>query len=300
MKKRLGADKVRHAAGTGRRCYLTGALLNAVVPMKNLLPILYGTVLTICLTGCGDTTATRDAPAADTAMVADTTPGEWIALFDGSGTDGWRGYNAETLPPGWVARDGMLLFDTEVELEQDYTGGKDILYGEREFDNFELEWDWKIPEGGNSGVMYHVQEGYDAPSDIAPEYQLIDDAGYAAMHDLTGYNSQFGVEHPEQLQDWQSTGADYAMHTPDLSKKKLNPAGEWNSSRIVFTPERAEHWLNGEMLLSFVPWSEEWEDKRNSGKFKNMPDYGKFRSGYIVLQDHGSPLWFRNIRIREL
>ena len=268
--------------------------------MKNLFATLCLAALAVWLTGCGDTTATRDAPAADTVMVTDTTPGEWITLFDGSSTDGWRGYNAETLPPGWVARDGMLLFDTEVQLEQDYTGGRDILYGEREFDNFELEWDWKIPEGGNSGVMYHVQEGYDAPSDIAPEYQLIDDAGYAAMHDLTGYNSQFGVEHPEQLQDWQRTGADYAMHTPDPTRKKLNPAGEWNSSRIVFTPERAEHWLNGELLLDFVPWSEEWEEKRDSGKWKDTPDYGKFRSGYIVLQDHGSPLWFRNIRIREL
>ena len=234
--------------------------------------------------------------AGDTAR----TPGPWIDLFDGQTTDGWRGYNAEVMPPGWVARDGMLLFDTEVQLEQDYTGGKDILYGEQEFDNFELELDWKIPAGGNSGILYHVREGYDAPSQIAPEYQLIDDAGYAAIHDLTGYNSQFGVARPEQLQDWQTTGADYAMHTPDPAKKKLNPPGEWNSSRIVFTPERVEHWLNGQLLLTFVPWSAEWDERRNSGKWKDAPDYGKFRSGYIVLQDHGSPLWFRNIRIREL
>ncbi|WP_116106308.1 DUF1080 domain-containing protein [Lewinella sp. IMCC34191] len=226
--------------------------------------------------------------------------GEWITLFDGETTDGWRGYNADEMPPGWVAEDGVLYFDTEVELEQDYTGGKDILYGEREFDNFELQVDWKIPPGGNSGILYHVKEGYDAPSEVAPEYQLIDDAGYADIHDLTGYNSQFGVAHPEQLQDWQSTAADYAMHTPDSTKKRLNPAGEWNSSRIVYTPERVEHWLNGEMVLSFVPYSDDWEEKRNSGKWKDAPDYAKFRSGYIVLQDHGSPLWFRNIRIREL
>lgn len=224
----------------------------------------------------------------------------WISLFDGETTEGWRGYNAEEMPPGWVARDGVLQFDTEIELEQDYTGGRDIIYGEREFDNFELELDWKIPPGGNSGIFYHVKEGYDSPSSIAPEYQLIDDEGYADMHDLTGYNSQFGAENPAELQDWQRTGADYAMYTADESKKKLNPAGEWNTSRIVFTEERAEYWLNGEMLLSFEPWSDDWKAKRNSGKWKNAPDYGKFRSGYIALQDHGSPLWFRNIRIREL
>ncbi|CAH1000924.1 hypothetical protein LEM8419_01953 [Neolewinella maritima] len=263
-----------------------------------LVTILYSTLL--LLTACADRAVDRTTEVDETT--ADSTEvGEWITLFDGSSTDGWRGYKSDVLPPGWVARDGMLLFDTEVQLEQDYTGGRDVVYGAREFDNFELELDWKIPPGGNSGILYHAkEEGYDSPTVMAPEYQLIDDEGYAEIHDLTAYNSQFGAEHPEQLQDWQMTGADYAMHTADPTKKKLNPPGEWNSSRIVFTPERVEYWLNGELLLSFVPWSEDWEEKRNSGKWKDAPDYGKYRSGYIVLQDHGSPLWFRNIRIREL
>ena len=225
---------------------------------------------------------------------------DWITLFDGSSTEGWRGYNADELPPGWTVRDSVLLFDTELELEQDYTGGRDLVYGAREFDNFELELDWKIPAGGNSGIFYHVKEGYGAPSEVAPEYQLIDDENYASIHDLSGYNSQFGVEQPELLQDWQSTAADYAMHTPDPTKKKLNPAGEWNSSRIVYTPERVEHWLNGELVLSFNPQSEDWQAKRASGKWKGFPDYAKYNTGYIALQDHGSSLWFRNIRIREL
>lgn len=262
--------------------------------------IMYCSLFVLGLAGCGNTdraTAPEESMTATEATLADE---DWITLFDGKTTDGWRGYNAETMPPGWVARDGQLMFDTEVELEQDYTGGKDILYGDREFENFELELDWKIPPGGNSGILYHAREGYGSPTEVSPEYQLIDDAGYAGIHDLTGYNSQFGVEHPEKLQDWQQTGADYAMHTADPASKQLNPVGEWNSSRIVFTPEKVEHWLNDKLLLSYVPWSEEWEEKRNSGKWKDAPDYGKFRSGYIVLQDHGSPLWFRNIRIREL
>jgi len=114
------------------------------------------------------------------------------------------------------------------------------------------------------------------------------------------YNSQFGAEHPELLQDWQKTGADYAMHTADESQKQLNPVGEWNSSKIVFTQEKVEHWLNGKKLLEFEPWSKDWKAKKNSGKWDNAPDYGKFKTGYIGLQDHASPIWFRNIKIKRL
>ena len=226
--------------------------------------------------------------------------GDWIILFDGETTNGWRGYNSDVMPPGWTVKDGVLLFDTKLELEQDYKGGRDIIYGDAEFDNFELYVEWKIPKGGNSGIFYHIKEGYSGPPSISPEYQLIDDENYADIHDLTEYNKQFGAAEPEKLQDWQMTAADYAMHTADPSRKQLNPVGEWNSSKIVFTPEGVEHWLNGEMVLSFVPWSDEWYSKRNSGKWKDAPDYGKFRNGYIGFQDHGSSLWFRNIKIRRL
>lgn len=148
---------------------------------------------------------------------------EWVYLFDGTNLDGWRGYNMDSLPPGWTIKDSVLTFDTELGLEQDYTGGKDIIYGAEEFDNFELYLEWKIPEGANSGIFYHVKEGYDGPPEVSPEYQIIDDENYADIHDLTGYNSQFGAEHPELLQDWQKTGADYAMHTADESQKQLKP-----------------------------------------------------------------------------
>src|SRR5690606_40821753 len=100
---------------------------------------------------------------------------EWIYLFDGTSTEGWRGYNMDSLPPGWIVKDSTLTFDTELGLEQDYTGGKDIIYAKEEFDNFELYLEWKIPAGGNSGIFYHVKEGYDGPPVVSPEYQLIDD-----------------------------------------------------------------------------------------------------------------------------
>ena len=91
------------------------------------------------------------------------------------------------------------------------------------------------------------------------------------------------------------------MHTvPEDVDKVLFPAGEWNSTTIVFTNEKVEHWLNGVKLLSFVPWSDEWNELKNTGKWKKSPDYGKSKTGYISFQDHGSSLWFRNIKIKKL
>ena len=212
---------------------------------------------------------------------------DWIYLFDGETTEGWRAYNGETIPDKWAAVDGNLTFDTELKLEEEWSGGGDIIYHKEQFEYFELYLEWKLPKGGNSGVFYHVQEGYNAPYEISPEYQILDDDGWEEINNA-------------KLESWQKSGADYAMHEPNVDNKSLNPAGEWNSSRIIYTKEKAEHWLNGKLLLSFVPYSEEWYSKRNSGKWDDFPDYGKFKNGYIALQDHDTPIWFRNIKIKKL
>ena len=212
---------------------------------------------------------------------------DWIYLFDGETTDGWRAYNGETIPNKWAAVDGNLTFDTELKLEEEWSGGGDIIYHKEQFEYFELYLEWKLPKGGNSGVFYHVQEGYNAPYEISPEYQILDDDGWEEINNA-------------KLESWQKSGADYAMHEPNIDNKSLNPAGEWNSSRIIYTKEKAEHWLNGKLLLSFVPYSEDWYSKRNSGKWDDFPDYGKFKNGYIALQDHDTPIWFRNIKIKKL
>ena len=255
-------------------------------------------VLVICITSCNQQKKVEKAIEQSDSIQQSN---EWVYLFDGTSLDGWRGYNADRLPPGWVIEDSTMTFKTDLGLEQDYNGGKDIIYGAKEFDNFELYLEWKLPKGGNSGIFYHVKEGYDGPPVVSPEYQLIDDENYADIHDLTAYNTSLGyAKNPNELKPLQQTGADYAMYPVINENKLLHPVGEWNSSKIVFSPERVEHWLNGELLLSFKPWSEEWYRKKNSDKWKNSPDYGKFKSGFIGLQDHASPIWFRNIRIKEL
>ena len=212
---------------------------------------------------------------------------EWIDLFDGNSTDGWRAYNGKEIPQKWAAIEGELTFDTDLKLEDEWKGGGDIIYYKEEFEFFELYLEWKLPKGGNSGIFYNVQEGFQAPYAISPEYQLLDDIGWEEINNT-------------KLEEWQKAGANYAMHEADLSKKQLNPAGEWNSSKILYTAKKVQHWLNGELLLEFEPYSKEWFLKRNSGKWDVYPDYGKFRKGYIALQDHDSPIWFRNIKIRKL
>ena len=212
---------------------------------------------------------------------------DWIYLFDGKSTDGWRAYNGETIPEKWAVIDGNLTFNTELKLEEDWKGGGDIIYYKEQFESFELYLEWKLPKGGNSGVFYNVQEGYEAPYAVSPEYQLLDDNGWEELNNAT-------------LESWQKAGADYAMYEPDLSKKKLNPAGQWNNSRIIYTPEKAQYFLNGELLLEFVPFSEDWYERRNSGKWDKFPDYGKYKKGYIALQDHDTPIWFKNIKIKKL
>ena len=212
---------------------------------------------------------------------------EWVELFDGKSTDGWRAYNGEEIPKKWAAVDGELTFDTDLKLEEEWIGGGDIIYYKEEFEYFELYLEWKLPKGGNSGVFYNVQEGFQAPYAISPEYQLIDDIGWEEINNA-------------KLEEWQKSGANYAMHEADLSKKQLNPAGQWNSSKILYTEKKVQHWLNGELLLEFEPYSKEWYLKRDSGKWDDFPEYGKFKKGYIALQDHDSPIWFRSIKIRKL
>jgi hypothetical protein len=249
---------------------------------------------------CNSSPAAEVEAASDTVVKTETsTAEEWTVLFDGTTTEGWRGYNAETMPPGWVIEDNVLTFDDGAKTsDAEYEGGKDIIYAAEEFDNFELYLEWKIPPGGNSGIFYHVKEGYGGPPEVSPEYQMIDDENYTKFHDIAAYNKSLGYS--ADLQDWQSTGADYAMYPAPMEDRKLKPAGEWNTTRIIFTPEKAEYWLNGKMVVSFVPWSEDWKERRASGKWSHAPDYGKFKTGYIGLQDHDSALWFRNIKIKRL
>ena len=232
---------------------------------------------------CADQNTSKISSTDSTNVETDSTMkdknGEWISLFDGKTHNGWHAFNKPGEIKNWTIEDSAMVCLGAAEGD---TGG-DIVT-DSEYENFELTWDWKITKGGNSGVMYHVVESpkYKAPYETGPEYQLIDD-----------------VDFPGKLEDWQKTGADYAMNTTN-EKKKVNPVGEWNTSKIVFNKGHVEHWLNGEKVVEFEAGNEAWMKEKNTGKWKDFPDYGSAKKGRIALQDHGNKAYFKNIMIREL
>lgn len=205
--------------------------------------------------------------------------GKWVKLFDGKSLKGWHGFNKTGIIKNWDIEDGALVC---LGAAKDAHGG-DIVTNVA-YDNFELKWEWKIDKQGNSGVMYHVVEGkkYKSPYETGPEYQMIDD-----------------IDFPEKLEDWQKTGADYAMNIAN-DKKKVNPVGEWNTSKIVFNKGHVEHWLNGEKIVSFQAWDAKWMKEKQEGKWKDYPDYGLAKKGLIALQDHGNKAYYKNIMIKAL
>ncbi len=203
----------------------------------------------------------------------------WELLFDGKTLDGWKDYNGTGLTESWTVVDGCIQAKGEGSDASGY------IVTEREFENFILSWDWKLSKGGNSGMLYHVVERpqFHVPYVTGPEYQLIDEANF-----------------PEPLEEWQKLGVDYAMYLPDRSLMEVNPYGEWNNSMIVFDNGHVEHWLNGVKILEFEAWTDDWFERRNSGKWLDAPEYSLARKGLLCLQDHGDPASFRNIKVKEL
>jgi hypothetical protein len=201
----------------------------------------------------------------------------WKLLFDGTTTDGWRGFNMTGMPSGWNVEDGCLVTTPGDGNET----SSDIITID-EYEDIELYLEWAVSPGGNSGIFFHVVEG-DYPSTYAtgPEYQLIDDAGF---------------DFP--LEEWQRSGANYAMHPADKSRKKLMPVGEFNSSRIKVSNGHVTHWLNDEIIVEYDLWTKEWRRLKNEGKWKDYPDYGFAKKGHIGLQHHGSIVRFRNLKLK--
>lgn len=212
---------------------------------------------------------------------ATTLKGKWESLFDGKTLTGWHVYKKAGQPVSdqWKAENGTLHF----------TGGRGAgdLLTDKDYGNFELELEWKIAEGGNSGIIYHVSEDpkYGATYYTGPEVQVLDDERHPDAKAGSSGNHK--------------AGSLYDMLPPaDLNAVK--PAGQWNKVRIVIANGKGEHYLNGKKVVEYPITGPEWDKMVANSKFKAWDGFGKYATGKIALQDHGNEVWFRNIRIREL
>jgi hypothetical protein len=230
-----------------------------------------------------DETASDETSGAPNTLTSAEVADGWQLLFDGETLEGWKRFNHDTIGPLWSAKDGAIVCDGSGLGEGSGTN-RGSLHTTRQFGNFDLVLDYKLSPGGNSGIIYHAVEDpkYTYDYETGPEYQLLDDAGWDG-----------------ELKDAQKAGSSYDMVAAPASKK-LNPAGEWNTARIVYRDGHVEHWLNGEKILEFDENSTDFKARYDNSKWKDYPDWNKFKTGVISLQDHGAPVYFRSIKIREL
>lgn len=199
-------------------------------------------------------------------------PSAWHSLFDGKSISAWRGYKSDTIPKGWRIADGTLTKDLP-------TGD---LVSKEEFGDFELELEWKVASGGNSGIFYRGTEDFEHIYWTAPEMQILDDE-----------------KAPDGRDRLTSAGAAYGLYAAPAGIVK--PAGQWNAVRIIAKGPHVEHWLNGKKVVSYELMSPDWEAKVKASKFSAWPKYGRIKKGHLALQgDHDGALAFRNIRIRTL
>jgi hypothetical protein len=199
----------------------------------------------------------------------------WRLLFDGTSTKGWRNYMKQGPAAGWEARDGALVR---------VSGGGDIVFDEK-FKNFELMLEWRLdpnsPRPGNSGIFFRAIEGPDAIYYSAPEIQVLDDD-----------------KHPDGKTELTSAGSNFGLHP--APRGVVKPVGEWNAVRVVVSGNHVEHWLNGKKIVEYELNSPAWKALVAKSKFNQWPEYGQAAEGYIGLQEHGSYVAFRNIKLRAL
>jgi hypothetical protein len=241
--------------------------------MKTHLPIL---ALVIAASSCKARSQPPQPPASSTAtgqnaLTSEEKAAGWLLLFDGQSTTGWRNYGKQTISDGWKVEDGALT----------RTGAGGDIITEDQFGNFELSLEWKIEDGGNSGIFYRAAEDRDEIYWNAPEVQVLDDAN-----------------HPDGRSRLQSAAALYDLY--EVPAGIVKPANEWNAVRLIADGPHVEHWLNDVKVVEYEIGSRDWDSRIAGSKFAPYKKFGRNDQGHIGLQDHGNIVAFRNIKIRVL
>jgi hypothetical protein len=235
---------------------------------------------------CGAKSSTRDPLALSAEIDKNAPPNTltkkekkkgWQLLFDGKTTEGWRGYNMTIFPDCWKIDNGTLTMNSTGSQED-----QDIITISK-YRDFALSLEYKLTKAANSGVIFQIAEDpkYKFPYETGPEFQVIDHEGWK-----------------DKLEDWQINGANYAMYPP--MAKPYKPVGEWNQLFLYVKGNDVTQILNGVVVVKYVKNSDEWTKLRNSGKWSAYPDWGKFDEGYISLQNHGTKVWYRNIKLKKI
>ncbi len=237
--------------------------------------------------GCSSTkvNSTKVTPmvtSADNTLSEQEKNDGWKLLFDGQTFNGWHSYGRADIGPLWKVNDSSLFLDADQKKALSFNGD-DYLLTNEDYDNFDFKVDWKISQNGNSGIIFYVKEDsakYNVPYKTGLEYQVLDNNGH---HDAKIIKHRAGD-----------------LYDLVTSKETVKPAGEWNHAEIVSNKGKLDFYLNGEHTLSTTLWDDNWRSMVAASKFKDMPDFGTFKSGKISLQDHGNNVWFKNIRIKKL
>ena len=211
----------------------------------------------------------------------------WMLMFDGKTSNGWRGYSKESFPGAWEVVDGTMHMIGSGRGEAGAAEGGDILY-DKEFQNFHFKLEWKISEGGNSGIFYLGQETPDLDFiwKTAPEMQVLDNE-----------------KHPDAMRG--KDGNRQAGSLYDLIPAKpqnANPVGEWNQVEIIVFKGTVVHKQNGETVVEYNLWTPEWDELVAGSKFPGLNENwaNVATKGYLGLQDHGDDVWFKNLKVKQL
>jgi hypothetical protein len=203
----------------------------------------------------------------------------WQRLFDGKTTTGWHTYGKQTVGTDWKVADGALFLDAKNKTRGQ---GGDLVTNE-EFTNYHLKLEWKISKGGNSGIIFNVNEDpkYSATYTTGPEMQVLDNDGHA--------DGKITKHRSGDLYDLVQS-----------RKENVKPVGEWNTAEIILNNGALELIQNGESVVKTTMWDDNWKKLVAGSKFKTWPAFGIYKTGKIALQDHGDEVWYRNISIKRL
>ena len=235
--------------------------------------------LIVVLFSCGSST-TNSETANDTAIVSNNTA-TTSSTTTANKIEGWHAYGKGDAGSSWKFVDSVLYLDT---MPGNVNRKRADLVTDKEYENFHFSLDWKIGKGGNSGIIFLVKDDtstYKNTYETGPEMQILDNDGHA---DGKIYKHRAG-----DLYDLIAS-----------SKESEKPVGEWNHAEIKLNKGKLDFYLNGNHIVSTIMWDDNWNKMISGSKFKTMSDFAKFKKGRIALQDHGDPVWFRNIKIEEL